>query len=189
MNNRIDAIITRDRKMVDEQKDLTLIAIEHAKRIIARMEETGASINLNELPLVIHVDAKQNVSSRVAEIFKNHSSAIHEYLETRTRPYILVKESGIVEGPRYATLLAENSENSEIKSRMDQWVDNWTAKILNSGKSDIERNEYGEPLPEEIEKIRQRVKDTVLPQVIGPSSTNRLPRSGLGMKPKGKRLP
>ena len=181
VNNHIDALITRDQKMVHEDKDLTLIAIESAKNILRRMDETGLDVSLNELPLVIHVDAKHDVSNTVAEIYKKYRDQIHDYIETRTRPYIKVTSGGIIEGPRYATLLYE--QKPEIRERGEQWVERWTQKIVQN------RPDGHKLSDEDIEEIRQRVKDTVLPQVLESSQSYKKTRSGLAIRRKDSPIP
>lgn len=183
VNNHIDAIVTRDQKMVCEEKDLTAIAIQNAKNILRRMEETGLDISLDELPLVVHITANKDISSTVAKIFKQHENNIHDYLETRSRPYIKVTHEGISEGPRYATLLQDQSKNPDIKDRAEQWVNNWTQKIVRNRPDGHKLSE------DDIETIRQRVKDTVLPEILKARPDVRRTRSGMTLGPKGRQLP
>ncbi len=186
VNNRIDAILTGDKRMVDKDRDLTLIAIENAKDIMRKMGETGLDVNLSELPLVIHVDPLRNdVTNTVAALFRKHQAKIHEYLETRSRPYIKVTAGGVIEGPRYVTLLQQ--EKPEIKAHANQWVEQWTTKIIKD-KPDGDKMSL-----EQIEEVRQRVKDTMLPEIlksiIPTMAASTQTRSGLLLPPKGTLLP
>ena len=144
VNNGVDAVITRDWKMTDPEGDLTYIAVEHAKAVLEKMDESDEDfVDVEDLPVVIHVKTQYANYGYVAKLFNMHKDQILSYVDTRTTPYIEVTERGVKAGPTYTELWAaqkmkgESEESHEVIPRRDSWISRWMNEIL-AGKRDEE---------------------------------------------------
>ncbi len=106
VNHNMDALISRDRKMKNEDEDLTLIAVKETLNILERLEPGRINdIDLRKLPTVIHIKEEKNIVNTVSHLFNKHMDDIHAYLDKPTSPYLLVSEEGLTPGPTYKELL------------------------------------------------------------------------------------
>jgi predicted nuclease of predicted toxin-antitoxin system len=151
VNNRIDAIITRDQVRKTDQ-DLTEIAVRSTLAMMAR--EGQDKVDFASLPLIIHVDCMKDVTHTVGRLFNRYRNGIQRHMEARITPYIKVGETGIQSGPPYTDLLPEppKGEQRDFDNRYREWVQRWMKAILDQHKG---------PLTPELEKqVRRIVEDS-----------------------------
>ncbi len=146
VNNNIDAIVTRDYATTSDDQDLTAIALADSLKMIAKMDETARdSINLDELPLIIHIKSEKADYKTIAKIFTAHQQSIQSYLETRSTPFIMVTENGVKSGPTYIELwdryLQQQTGNYETIPRRDRQKEQWKRSIL-GGRQETDLSPY-----------------------------------------------
>jgi hypothetical protein len=167
--HRIDAIITHDWKMKKEGRDLTLIAVAAARRII---EENGGMHDrdrLTALPLIIHLDGRGDPAATMKTIMDKFGSKLTDYVRDIRKggiSYINISLQGITPGKSWAEFIYdEHMRDSRNYTRTEALERKWMNKILsrsegifgNAAKANLER------------KLRETAAALSRPQ-SGPSS-------------------
>lgn len=136
VNNNIDAIITRDWNMNNDETDLTKIAVNESMCIMEELEHKNPdAIDFDELPLVVHVKTQSGGYRKISRLLHMHKDGIISYLETRTSPYIEVTEHGVRSGPTYIELWAAQTKDvNKMKARKDMWIEKWAKRIFSDKK-------------------------------------------------------
>lgn len=138
--NNIDAVITRDRAQKDDQLDLTLIAKKHALGVLARMQtEEGKKIDVNTLPVLIHVSTQRATYPYISGLLNTHRKAIQDFLHTRIAPVIVVDEHGVKAEMTYQKLW-EQAQIGEVPpgpgrafvTKESRWASAWLKSILDA---------------------------------------------------------
>ncbi len=99
IKNKIKAIVTRDKRMINAKEDLGLIAVKNAYDLLHRETPRRCKLKAEDLPLLIQIEAEHSES--VSEILEKHKETILNHLENRTVPYILLTKEQCVIGPTY----------------------------------------------------------------------------------------
>jgi hypothetical protein len=168
VNENCDAILTRDWRQKKPDTDLTLIAIEAARKIIAAEQEAGTMrVVLNEMPVVIHFKLKGEMVATAREVFSKFEHDIKSFLETVTAPYIEISNSGVRPSKTYAELVREKTgeDKHESRTRIERWHAKWRRIILNQHKEKLS--------PGQLEEIDNMVRAAA--QICAQNSTLTLP--------------
>jgi hypothetical protein len=129
----IDAILTHDWQMKKKGQDLTLIAIEAARKVIEEANGVPDGARLNRLPLIIHLEKRENPAADLAEIMEKYPAKLARCIDTirkATISYIHASVSGITPGKSCAEIAYEENElNRRDRSRAEQLETKWRNKI------------------------------------------------------------
>jgi hypothetical protein len=168
VNNNIDYVISLDAKGINgkggnPKKDLGAIIVDQAYKAIEKISDKGADIiNVDELPVFIFVKLRktkqgQNSSQEALRLIRKHADKIKSYIETRTAPFIEVKEKGVSVHKTYTEIYADHlmkkgleEQGDGVLARKKQWIFEWMSEIIKK-------------IPEEektLERLRQ-VEDMV----------------------------
>jgi len=129
-----DAIITLDTRMKRKDRDLTPIAIEAMRKII----EDGSGIpdraKLGRLPLIIHLEKRDDPAADLREIMEKFPAKLADYIRNirkATISYIHVSTSGITPGKSWAEFAGEEYERvRRDRTRTEQLERKWKGRIL-----------------------------------------------------------
>lgn len=99
--NSISAIITRDRRMSD-QNDLGLIAVKRAHDLLRKRKKITYPVEMPHQPLLIQIDSKSRKS--VLSLMRIHKEDIMKHLERRTVPYVFLTDTHCITGPSYTDI-------------------------------------------------------------------------------------
>ena len=98
----IDAIITRDRRMVNAREDLGLIAVRYAYDQLHKQNIEGDRIIMPDLPLIVQIASDNHKT--IDEVLEFHRDTIMAHLENRTVPYMVLTDSKCYIGPAYSDI-------------------------------------------------------------------------------------
>ena len=189
INNNIDAILTHDRADFDEKMDLTSIAVYEAKQVLSQMERVQAeTVDIDALPLVVRFKTRNGrpVSPESMRLLRKHQEKIRSYLETRTTPYIDVRESGVkvdrTYTELYAKVLREQAMGEQIIERKNIFVNQWMDEILKG------RNLEGMTFSQ-IKKVEDMVRAAAAICTLPSHPRARFTKNGMGLMPEGAHLP
>jgi hypothetical protein len=129
-----DAIITLDTRMKRKDRDLTPIAIEAMRKVI---EDEGGILDkakLNRLPLIIHLEKRDDPAADLREIIEKFPGKLADYIRNirkATISYIDISTAGIAPGKSWAEFAGEEYERvRRDRTRTEQLERKWKGKIL-----------------------------------------------------------
>ncbi|MCB9991043.1 MAG: DUF5615 family PIN-like protein [Rhodospirillales bacterium] len=94
VKNKMDAIITRDIRLVEEAKDLSLLALRHAYDHLKNNHQDGKPYKLNGQPIVIGFDSKSDKT--VWPKMRRNQNDIHKLLHLGHTPLARITEHGVI---------------------------------------------------------------------------------------------
>jgi|GEM_PF-3209611 len=131
-----DAILTQDKSRRFAKKDLTEIALNHARHLKeqeVRMPHRRST--LNNLPLIIHVRRlnHEKILEILPPMLYKHQAGLRRHIEERITPYIMVDKDRITRDTSFADLDA--IPESKMPEQRSAWKNAWKNAILKDHKA------------------------------------------------------
>lgn len=168
-----DAIITLDTRMKRKDRDLTPIAIEAMRKIIEDGSGMPDRAKLSRLPLIIHLEKRDDPAADLREIMGKFPAKLADYIRNirkATISYIHVSTLGITPGKSWAEFTCEEHErNRRDRSHTEQLERKWKGKILGRQGGEFDKARMA-GLEEQLHAAALACAPPTPPAQTGPSS-------------------
>jgi len=168
-----DAIITLDTRMKRKDRDLTPIAVEAMRKIIEDGGGLPDKTKLGRLPLIIHLERRNDPAADLREIMEKFPAKLADYIRNirkATIAYIHISTSGITPGKSWAEFTCEEYERTRRdRPRTEQLERKWKNKILGRQGGEFDRARMA-GLEEQLHAAALACAPPIPPSQTGPSS-------------------